>query len=445
MPHSRLALLALIPFLSFACVETKSEPLPSSNSRTARAEAGDSSSNSKSTPSSDWPQWRGPDRTGIAGATGLTQQWPKEGPELLWTIKGLGEGYSTPSISGGRIYTMGNLPDGKKKSEFVIALNEQDGKELWTALVGSEQAGGGGFPGPRCTPTVDGDCVYALGLNSDLVCLKSATGKLVWRKNLVTDFGGRVGGWDYCESPLIDGDKLICTPGGSKATLVALDKKTGKEIWRSAVPGGDAAHFSSAVAAEVDGVRMYVQFLSGGVVGVAAEDGKFLWRYKAPANGTANCSTPIVHDGHVFAASAYGTGGGLVKLSRKGDQWEAKEVWFDKQFQNHHGNAVLHDGYIYGEGGGRLTCLEWKTGKAAWREGKAGKGSICYADGRLFYRPEGGQMLLVEANPEKYVEQGRFNQPERSGKPAWPHPVVANGRLYLRDQDKLLCYAVKAE
>ena len=388
----------------------------------------------------DWPQWQGIDRTAVSKETGLLQTWPQEGPTLAWKTTGLGEGFSTPSIDRGRIFAMG----ARDKTEFVICLDEQGGKELWSTRLGPGNTGGGD-PGPRCTPTVDGNLLYALGRRGTLVCLEVATGKEVWRKDMRKDFGGKVGGWEYSESPLVDGDKLICTPGGEKATLVALDKKTGATIWQAAVPNIGQAEYSSIIVANVAGTRQYVQFLGRGVVGVAAADGKFLWRYDSPANNTANCSTPIIFDGFVFAASGYGTGGGLAKLSKEGDAFKAEEVYFTKKMKNHHGGMVLLNGYIYGSDEGLLTCLEAKTGKVMWDARQPGKGSIAYADGRLYYRNEGGKgsIFLVEATPEKYIEHGRFDQSERTKLASWSHPVIANGKLYIRDQDLLLCYDVK--
>jgi outer membrane protein assembly factor BamB len=390
----------------------------------------------------DWPQWQGADRNARSKETGLLKAWPKEGPPLAWQVKGLGLGYSTPSIAAGRIFLMGN----RDTSEGVLCLDEKDGKELWVNTF-DKTGSGGGYPGPRCTPTVDGDLVYALSCGGTLLCLQAADGKEIWRKSLKKDFGGRGGGWEYSESPLVDGEKLIVTPGGKKSTLAALNKKTGETIWQGVVPEGDGAAYSSVIAADVEGTRQYIQFLARGIVGIAAADGKFLWRYDAPANGTANCSTPVYSEGHVFAASSYGNGGGLAKLTKEGDGFKAEQVYFTKQMKNHHGGMILLDGHLYGSDEGKLTCLDFKTGQVKWSEGKPGKGSILYADGRLYYRNEGkkGTLFLVEATPEKYVEHGRFDQPDRSGQNAWPHPVVANGKLYVRDQDLLLCYDVKAK
>jgi outer membrane protein assembly factor BamB len=390
----------------------------------------------------DWPQWQGPERNDISHETGLLKDWPKEGPKLLWKVQGCGAGFVTPSIAAGRIFSMGNIDS----TEYVSCRTEKNGVELWKAEVGPVRSEGSGYPGPRCTPTVDGNRVYALGLNGDLVCLKVPDGQELWRKGLVKDFGGQPGGWGYTESPLVDGDKVLVTPGGKKASIVAFDKLKGSLLWAAKVEGDkqpDRAGYASIIVASVDGQRQYVQFMGRGVVGIDAETGKYRWRYNKPANGTANISTPLFHDHYVFASSAYSTGGGLVKLTRDGGKTAATEVYFTDEMQNHHGGMVLVDDYLYGESNGQLTCLRFLTGEIAWQSKAPGKGSITYADGRLYYRNEGGRNFLIEANPSKYVQHGVFPQPDRSKQPAWAHPVVANGRLYIADQDTLLCYDVK--
>jgi outer membrane protein assembly factor BamB len=309
--------------------------------------------------------------------------------------------------------------------------------------------------GPGCTPTVDGEQLYVLGLSGELACLQVRDGKILWQRSLQRDFGGQVPTWSYRESPLVDGDKVICTPGGQDATLAALEKSTGKTIWQSQVPGSPKAAYASAIAFDFDGLRQYVQLTQRALVGVAASDGKFLWRYDRAANSHGiNCSTPIHHDGLVFASSAYGAGGGLVKLSKDADgSVKAEEVYFSKKMQNHHGGMILFDGRLYGANGGNeggaLVCLDFQTGNVLWderdsAERRAPKGSVALADGRLYYRTEKGTILLIEPNPKEYVERGRFEQPDRTGQPAWAHPVIANGRLYVRDQDVLFCYDVKA-
>lgn len=416
----------------------------------------------------DWPQWQGPDRNAMSKETGLLKEWPKDGPPLAWKAKDLGGGDSAPSVADGKLFGMST----RGSDEVVWALDEKTGKELWVTKIGAAvpQRMPQSKEGPGCTPTVDGDKVYALGMGGELVCLQVKDGKSVWHVSLTDkEFGGMVPMWSYRESPLIDGDKLICTPGGPDATLAALDKKTGKTLWKNKVAagggggggrpgrpgGGGSAAYSSPIAIDFDGKRQYVQLTARTLVGVAADDGKVLWTYDKAACGTGiNCSTPFHADGQVFAASAYGNGGGLVKLSKDGkDGVKAEEAYFTKKMENHHGGMILHDGCLYGanggNGGGFLICLEFKSGKVLWdeREGskRVEKGAVAFADGRLYYRTESGPVLLIEPNAKEYVEKGRFTQPDRSKVPAWAHPVIANGKLYIRDQDLLFCYDVKAK
>ncbi|HLH52842.1 MAG TPA: PQQ-binding-like beta-propeller repeat protein [Verrucomicrobiae bacterium] len=401
----------------------------------------------------DWPQWQGPDRNSISKEHGLLKEWPKEGPPLSWKIGGLGGGDSAPSVSAGRIFGMSNRGD----DEVVWAVSEQDGKPLWVARIGPAfaQQVPQGKEGPGCTPTVDGELLYVEGLGGALACLQAKDGKVLWQRDFQKDFGASPPTWSFRESPLVDGDKLVVTPGAEDATLVALEKLTGKTIWKSQVPGSPTAAYASAIAIDFAGQREYVQFTQKALVGIAASDGKFLWRYNRCANSHGiNCSTPVYQDGFVFDASAYGTGGGLVKLTKADNgEIQAEEVYFSRKMQNHHGGMVLCDSSLYGANGGNeggaLVCLDFKTGNVLWDERddeahRAPKGSIALADGRLYYRTEKGAMLLIEPNSKQYVERGRFDQPERSKQPAWAHPVIANGKLYLRDQDLLLCYDVKA-
>jgi outer membrane protein assembly factor BamB len=544
----------------------------------------------------DWPQWQGPDRTAYSKETGLLKEWPKGGPPLAWKIKGLGGGDSTPSIAAGRIYGMSH----RGRDEVVWALSEKDGKEIWAARIAPAHSTS--WPqskeGPSATPTVDGDRLYVMGLAGNVVCLQAADGKVVWQRNLKADFKGRSPMWDFRESPLVDGDKVICTPGGEEATMVALNKLTGETIWQSHVPdraggrqtqnrgfgGGNrpsamqtdpvlstldndqskelsadeiaaaptallkldknqdgklsedevspqrgdgggqedrprrrrgpgimrmmkahsaldadqsgtieeaeiknaavalkkldengdgkltddeagmksmsppttGAAYSSAIAIDFGGQRQYVQLLAMTVAGVSAADGKLLWQYDKPANSMRiNISTPIYHDGHVFAATAYGAGGGLARLSKKDTgEFAAEEVWFSKSMENHHGGVILHDGALFGanggNGGGYLACLDFKTGEVLWNERdsdkrRVTKGSVAFADNRIYYRTEEGPIVLIEPNRKEYLERGRFDQPERTDKPAWAHPLIANGRLYIRDQDTLFCYDVTAK
>jgi outer membrane protein assembly factor BamB len=538
----------------------------------------------------DWPQWQGPKRNSISSEHGLLKEWPTNGPPLAWKIKGLGGGDSAPSVAAGRLYGMSNRRD----DEVVWALSEKDGKELWVANLGHafNQSMPQGKQGPGCTPTVDGDRLYVEGLAGNIACLEAKDGKVVWQCSMKTNFDAPSPTWSFRESPLVDGDKVICTPGGEEATMVALNKLTGETIWKSQVPdragsgqsqnlgfGGNrpnamqtdpvlstldkdkskdlsgdeiaaaptvlltldknqdgklsedevspggrgggqggrrgpgimrmmkalsaldadennvideaeiknaavalkkldvngdgkltddeagmksmsppdtGAAYSSALAIDFGGQRQYVQLLAKTVAGVSAADGKLLWRYDKPANSMRiNISTPIYHDGHVFAATAYGAGGGLAKLVKKENgEFAAEEVWFSKSMENHHGGVILHDGALFGanggNGGGYLACLDFKTGEVLWNERdsdkrRVTKGSVAFADGRIYYRTEEGPIVLIEPSRKEYLERGRFNQPERTDKPAWAHPVVANGKLYIRDQDTLFCYDVKAK
>jgi hypothetical protein len=389
----------------------------------------------------DWPGWGGPNRDGVSPETGLLKEWPEGGPKLLWKVKGMGEGYSTPSVADGRIYLMGS----KGGSEYTLALDEKDGSEVWSAKVGPvAKDGPPSYPGPRCTPTVDGDRIYALGSDGDLVCLDKG-GKEVWKKNLSKDLAGNRGKWAYAESPLIDGDVVVCTPGGAKASLAALNKKTGETVWTSVVPGGGEAAYASAIVAEAGGVKQYVQFLRNGLVGVAAKDGKFLWLYGKLSVST-NCCTPVFHDGHVFASNS-GNGGSigcaLLKLNAEG---APTEVYFNNVLQNHHGGVVRVGDSVFGTNNQVLICMDWKTGKSNWTDRAVGKGSVSAADGHLYVRGEkSGQVVLVEATPAGYKQTGKLDQPDRGKRNAWCHPVIANGKLYLRDDDLLLCYDIKAK
>lgn len=537
----------------------------------------------------DWPQWQGPDRTAHSKETGLLKEWPKEGPPVVWTAKGLGGGDSTPSVAAGRIYGMSH----RGTDEYVWALSEKDGKEIWAVKIAPSHttAFHQSKEGPSATPTVDGDLLYVMGLVGNVVCLQAADGKIVWQRNLKADFGGKSPMWDFRESPLVDGDKVIVTPGGDQTTVAALNKKTGETIWKSHVPdrvaeggmqnrfqpqnrpaaiqtdllltainkdrnaeisaeelaaasaalltldknkdgkisedevtaeaggGGNpggrrrrgpgvmrmmkahsaldansdgaidtaeienavvalkkldenqdgklvedeagmkpmgaqntGAGYSSAIAIDFGGKRQYVQFLATTVAGLDAEDGKLLWRYDKPANNMRlNISTPIYHDGHIFAASAYGAGGGMARLVKKPTgEFAAEEVWFSKTMENHHGGVILHEGTLYGanggNGGGYTASLDFKTGEVLWNERekrRLTKGSVAYADGRIYYRTEEGSIVLIEPNRKELTERGRFMQPDRTNKPAWAHPVIANGKLYIRDQDTLYCYDVK--
>jgi len=384
-----------------------------------------------------WPQYGGANRDGRSTDTGLLATWPDAGPPLVGTAANLGIGYSSVAIGQGRILTMGSRGD----DEFVICLDEASLAERWATRIGRTRPDGMGA-GPRGTPTIDGDRVFALGANGDLACLDLDDGRVVWGGNILETFGAKNITWGISESPLVDGDRVIVTPGGSNATLAALDARTGRTVWRAAVPGSPQAGYSSGILTETGGVRQVVNYVHTGVVGVRADDGAVLWGDDGSANGTANCSSPLEWRGHVFSASGYGTGGALVKLAGGRGGVTAARVYQTKEMKSHHGGMVIDGDHLYGTDEGVLTCLELATGKVAWRNRSVGKGAVVYADGHVILRSEEGAVALVEATPRDYVEKGRFTPGNRSERSAWPHPVVNGGRLYLRDQDTLAVYSL---
>jgi outer membrane protein assembly factor BamB len=396
---------------------------------------------------SDWPQWRGPDRNGISDEKGFRKAWPKGGPDLLWKVSDIGRGYSTPAVVGDRVYVLGS--EGTE-NEFVEALSARDGKNLWSTRLGKvgNPKQNPNFPAARSTPTVEGDVVYALGSDGDLACIQASSGKVQWQKNLRKEFGGKPGTWAYSESPLVDGDTLVCTPGGSEATLVALNKKTGDVMWKCATPEGDEAAYSSAIIVEAAGKKQYVQLLQKGLVGVDAKTGQLLWRYGKPVSVYgANIPTPVSAGDTIYVGSA-GTGGGAVKIASKDGKLEPEPLYFGPKYPTAIGGTVKVGEYLYGCSGQTLECVEFATGKMKWEERSVAPGSLCYADGLLFLHGEDGEVALVEASPDGYHEKGRFTPAEQPAKAngmekAWAYPVASNGRLYIRDHESLWCYNVK--
>ena len=397
----------------------------------------------------DWPQWRGPNRDGLSKETGLLKDWPKDGPSLIWQVKDLGTGYSTPSVAGGRVYVLANKG---LEDEFVTARDAKDGSPLWSTRIGKvgnpdQQPN---YPAARSTPTVDGPVLYALGSDGDLVCMETATGKVRWRKSLRADFSGQPGTWAYAESPLVDGDALVLTPGGAQATFLALKKNTGEVMWKSAVPGGARAGYASIVIAEMGGVRQYVAYTGDGLFGVEAKTGKLLWRY-GKTTGPVGMSivTPVVGEGLVYSGNEP-LGGAAVRIVADGDAARVDEVYRGMKLPRMIGGAVLVGEYLYGTSGMALMTAGFKTGQIKWSERSAAPGSVAYADGRLYLHGESGEMALVEATPEAYREHGRFTPPNppkqraNPGEKAWAYPVIADGRLYVRDAGSLWCYDIKA-
>lgn len=415
--------------------------------------------------SGDWPQWRGPQRDAICTETGLLKEWPKGGPKLLWDSRivnagqSVGIGYSSLAITQGKIFTLGDRTPDKKTGGsddgcFVICLDEGTGKEIWKAKIGPT-SNYGGYPGPRCIPTIDGDRLYAIHPDGILVCLNAKNGAPIWQKIFAKDFGAGLPGWGYCESPTIDGDRLLCTPCGKDAVMVALNKITGELIWKTKLPGkltiGGGCGYSSIVSTEAGGIKQYINVTGQklGLLSVDAKTGKYLWHYAKAVKGTANIPTAVVHGDYVFTSTGYGAGAALLKLTSDGSGGiKAEEEYFlpGDELQNHHGGVVMLGDYIYGGHGhnqGGPFCLDWKSGKFAWGPGKAGRGSasVLYADGNLYFRYQNGDVSLVEASPKSFVERGAFKA--NIAKQNWSHPVIHHGRFYLRGDDVILCYDIK--
>jgi outer membrane protein assembly factor BamB len=395
----------------------------------------------------DWPQWRGPARDGHSSEKGLLKEWPTAGPKLIWQSTEAGSGYSTPAVVGERLYLLGN--DGLE-NESVRALSVQDGKQIWAKRLG--QVGNPkqqpSFPAARSTPTVDGDVLYALGSDGDLACLELKTGNVRWQKNLRKDFGGKPGEWAYSESPLVDGNVVFCTPGGREAAIVALNKSNGELVWKCTLPEGDDAAYASPILLESGGKKQTLHQLKKALVGVDAKTGKLLWRYdKAVSRYGANIPTPVTADGLIYTAGA-GTGGGGFKLKAREDGFEVEQIYFEAKLPASIGGSVKVGDYLYGTTAQALLCIEFATGKIKWEERALGAASLCVADGCLYLQGENGTVALVEATPEGYREKGRFTPSERPKRSqgmekAWTYPVVAQGRLFLRDHNVVWCYAVK--
>lgn len=394
----------------------------------------------------DWANWLGPNRDGKTGETGLLKSWPDGGPKSIWKVKGLGEGYSTMAVVGNRIYTQGQEGD----QEFVLALDAASGKQVWRTPIGkaysSDQGGG-----PRGMTTTDGNRLFAVSADGALVALDTETGKRVWGFNYVEKFGSTIPRWGFAESPLVDGDRLIINPGGKGAGVVALNKTTGAVIWQAQ---DDMASYSSVVALDFGGHHIYTVLTSSAAIGVDAKDGSLLWRYEKVANRVANIATPLYRDGYVFYSSDYGTGCVLLKLSADGDKVTATEAYFNRDMQNHYTTSILVGDYLYGFSGnqpGILVAMEFKTGKVAWKDRSVDKGNCVFAEGLLYCQGESGKVGLIDPSPAGYKEISRFQfQPGVQNGPFWAPsghmwtvPVIANGRLYLRDQDNLYAYDIK--
>lgn len=397
-----------------------------------------------------WPQFRGPLRNGVSADTGLLAEWPADGPPLVWQARGAGRGYASVAIVGDRLYTMGDgLSIADDADEYVVCFDVTNGQFVWKAKLGRPWASGQpDWQSSRSTPTVDGELLYILTPHGELVCLESAAGKERWRKHLEKDFGGRKGdGWGYSESVLVDGDRLICTPGGESATMVALDKLTGDLIWKASRPNDRGAGHASAVISEVGGTRVYVNTTASGALGVRAADGRLLWTYDIDRT-TAVIPTPIIRDDLVFFTAGYRRGGALLRQIPGEDGAVTAETIYplNTDLANKHGNVVLVGDYLYGDSDdqGIPFCAELMTGNIVWKERGPGRrsASITAADGQLVIRWQSGVIALAKATPDGLQLRGSFEIPGSGDRPSWSHPVVVGGRLYIREGDSILCYDV---
>ena len=388
----------------------------------------------------DWPRWRGVNHDDVSTETGLLQSWPSAGPKRIWLSRDIGIGYSAPSISDGRLFILGT----KNGKEQLFAKSVKSGKTLWEASLNDEFSNNWGN-GPRGAATVDGDMVFALGAKGGLICVNAISGKLIWKVDLVEELGGKAPYWGYSESVLIEGDLVICTPGGNKGTLAALDKKTGKVKWRSA-DWTDGAQYASPVPATLNKQRQIVQLTQKTLAGISVKDGSVLWKNAWPGR-TAVIPTPIIQGQQVYISSGYGVGCRKITI---GSDNRVEEIYSNKNMKNHHGGVLLKDGHLYGYSDGRgWTCQNLKTGEVVWDSKKLGKGCVFFADNRLYCMDEGsGTVVLADASTKGWEEYGRFKLKPQTElrKPAgriWTHPVVANGILYLRDQELLFAFDVK--
>jgi outer membrane protein assembly factor BamB len=383
----------------------------------------------------DWSQWRGPNRDGTSAETGLLKQWPAGGPPRVWQSSGAGTGYSSFSSAGGRLYTIGARDD----IEYVMAFDRTSGRKLWETANGRRFRNEQG-DGPRSTPTTEGEVLYAFGGSGELACLDQTTGRKIWSVNVVQQFGGVTPYWGYSESPLIVGDRILINAGGRRASIVAVNKATGAMLWQQP---GDQAGYSSPMLLRTGSLQQVVFFTAERGLAVDPRDGRLLWSNDRAANNTANIATPIVRGNRVFFSSDYGTGAALLDVRASGNLASASEVYFTRDMRNHHASSVLVGSHVYGFSSSILTALAFETGEVAWRNRSVGKGSLAYADERLYLYSENGVVGLADATPEAYVERGRFTLSTGNAS-TWSHPIITSGLLVLRDQDRIYGYDIRS-
>ncbi|MEM9281795.1 MAG: PQQ-binding-like beta-propeller repeat protein [Verrucomicrobiota bacterium] len=412
----------------------------------ASLEAAESQSEEPAASGDDWPQFRGADSSGISPSTGLKDSWPDGGPDRLWVYDDAGMGYSGFSVVGGKLFTMGT----RDEDLMVICIDVASGEEVWSTKIGEDDGDGyntGWGGGPRSTPTVSDGLVFATGPKGTVACLDAATGSVGWTKSLEDDFDGQAGGWGFSASPTVDGENLILAPGGNDAGMVALKKDTGATVWKASDLKPGKAEYATIQIAEINGQRQYIRLFQEELVGVSAEDGSVIWRSEWPGK-TAVIPTPIVSGNQIFITAGYGVGCKLVEIDSSNN---ASDVWVNKTMKNHHGGVVKVGDYLYGfSDGAGLICQDWFTGELVWNEkGQyTTKGAVHVADGHLYALNEDqGTLSLVPVSSDSYELKGQFDlepqSPNRSPKGRiWTHPLAVGGKLFLRDQEFIVCYDV---
>ncbi len=383
----------------------------------------------------DWPQWRGPNRDGLAPTSHIAKAWTEAGPKQVWR-RPLGEGFSGISVSGSRAYTM----YATQNNEYVVCLNTTDGSEVWSLRTGAKFMEGHGN-GPRCTPTIDGDRIYTMGASGELLAVEAETGQVIWKHNLRRKFKSQRPSWGFTSSPLIEGNMVLVEGGGSgERSLMAFDKESGDVVWTA---GSDPIGYSSPIPVDVHGVRQILFFTGSALVSVAPLNGQIYWRYEWPNDHHINPASPVfIGPDRVFVSSGYDTGGAVVEITKTEAGPGVSEVWFSKGMQNHFNSSIHHEGFLYGFDDSIFKCIAADTGEEQWKTRGYGKGSLMFADGHLIVLSDDGKLALVEANPTTHVEVARAQV--LSGR-CWTSPSLARGLLYLRSLEEIVCLDMRGQ
>ena len=397
----------------------------------------------------DWTQYRGNAGDGTCAEHVLTG-WTGDGPKELWTAK-TPAGFSSLVIGGGKAFTVVSREMDGAPAEVCVALDAQTGKEIWATATGKAKYTGGGDSGaegnkggdgPRSTPAISGDKVYVYSAHMVLSCLDAASGKVLWRKDIPQEFGGKNIGWESAMSPVIEGNLVFIAGGGPGQSMLAFDKATGAVAWKT---GDELMTHATPVVATIQGVRQVIFMMQSGMVSLDTTTGKALWRFAFPYHVATGCS-PVVSGDVVFCSAGYDVGGAACQVSRNGGSFEAKELWRIKgnnAAASLWSTPVSRDGYLYGMisfkkfATGPFKCVDIKTGEVKWEQPGFGAGNVVLAGNNLVALSDNGQVVLVEANPSAYKEVARAKA--ISGK-CWSTPAISNGRLYVRSTKESACF-----